>query len=300
MDALGINQQNNTEVIMAFSSGARINTNIAAYNALNALNNVNREIGVSQLRLATGKRINSGADDASGYVISKKMEGRIRALSAATDNVGDAQSMLGVAEAGFQTIADLLTQIKDKVVRFGSGAFGAEEKDAIAAEIKQLMTEIDSSVSQTKFNGQAMLQSTAGISQTGYNGSFQVGESSAESFAISFTSTAVGAQDLLGTTASGITSASITTTFTASIDTALKTVSGQVGTIGAYLNRLTVKEANLSTAITNTEAAKSRILDADIAKEQITVVKLQILQQTSTAQLAQANQMPQVFLSLFR
>jgi flagellin len=285
---------------MAFSSGARINTNIAAYNALNALNTVNREVGIHQLRLATGKRVNSGADDASGYVISKKMEGRVRALTAAVDNVGDAQSLLGVAEGGYQTIADLLTQIKDKVVRFGSGAFGAEEKDAIAAEVQQLMTEIDSSVGQTKFNGQALFNSAVGVAQTGYNGSFQVGESSAESFGVNFTTTNVGAEDLLGVAASGVNSTSITSTFTANIDTALRSVSAQVGTIGAYMNRLSVKEANLNTAITNTEAAKSRILDADIAKEQISVVKLQILQQTSTAQLAQANQMPQVFLSLFR
>ncbi len=284
---------------MAFSSGARINTNIAAYNALNALNNVNREVGVHQLRLATGKRVNSGSDDASGYVISKKMEGRIRSLTAATDNVGDAQSMLGVAEGGYQTIADLLTQIKDKVVRFGSGAFGAEEKDAIASEIQQLMVEIDDAVSQTKFNGQTLFNSTS-LTVTGYSGSFQVGEGSAESFAINFTGTQVGAQDLLGVAASTVTSVSIDATFTAAIDTALRSVSAQVGTIGAYMNRLTVKEANLQTAITNTEAAKSRILDADIAKEQISVVKLQILQQTSTAQLAQANQLPQVFLSLFR
>jgi flagellin len=285
---------------MAFSSGARINTNIAAYNALNALNAVNREVGVHQLRLATGKRVNSGSDDASGYVISKKMEGRVRSLTAAVDNVGDAQSMLGVAEGGYQTIADLLTQIKDKVVRFGSGAFGAEEKDAIASEVQQLMVEIDDAVAQTKFNGQSLFNSSTGITQAGYSGSFQVGEGSAESFAINFTTANVGAQDLLGVAASAVNSTSITTTFTANIDTALRTVSAQVGTIGAYMNRLSVKEANLNTAITNTEAAKSRILDADIAKEQISVVKLQILQQTSTAQLAQANQLPQVFLSLFR
>jgi flagellin len=84
------------------------------------------------------------------------------------------------------------------------------------------------------------------------------------------------------------------------VDTALNTVNAELGAIGGQANRLSTKEANLTTAITNTEAAKSRILDADIAKEQIAVVKLQILQQTATAQLAQANASPQVFLSLFR
>jgi len=285
---------------MAFSSGARINTNIAALNALNALNNVNQQIGVHQLRLATGKRINSGADDASGFVISKKMDGRINALSASVDNVGDAQSMLGVAEGGYQTVADLLTQIKDKVVRFNSGAFGPNEKDAIAAEVKQLMTEIDDTVSQTKFNGQTLLQSTAGSVVSGYSGSFQVGEGSSESFTINFTTSSVGAQDLLNVAASAMDSTQINSTFATKIDSALATVDAMVGTIGAYMNRLTVKEANLNTAITNTQASMSRIQDADIASEQIQVVKLQILQQTATTQLAQANSLPQNFLALFR
>jgi flagellin len=80
----------------------------------------------------------------------------------------------------------------------------------------------------------------------------------------------------------------------------MATISAEIGKIGGNLSRLTTKESNLTTAITNTEAAKSRILDADLAKEQISAVKLQILQQTATAQLSQANSSPQVFLSLFK
>jgi len=274
---------------MAFSTGARINTNIAAFNALNALNAVNREVGISQLRLATGKRVNSAGDDASGYVISKKMEGRVRALTAAVDNAGDANGLLGVAEGGYQSMADLLVQIKDKQVRSASGAFGSEEKAAIAAEINQLMTEIDNINTTTKFNGQTIFNAS-------YSATFQVGEGTTESMTVSF-SAATGATNLLGVAAGSVTSANISSL---TVDSGLSTVNTEIGLIGAQLNRLTVKEANLNTAITNTEAAKSRILDADIAKEQISVVKLQILQQTATAQLAQANSLPQVFLSLFR
>ncbi len=279
---------------MAFSTGSRINTNIAAYNALNALNAINREVGVHQLRLATGKRVNSAADDASGYVISKKMEGRSRSLSAAVNNVGDAQSVLGVAEGGYQTVADLLVQIKDKQVRASDGAFGADEKDAIAAEINKLMSEIDDINGQTKFNGQVLFKKDGAAAA--YSASFQVGEASAESMTLSFTAT-TGATSLLGVAAGSVTSANISTL---TVDTALTTVNAEIGSIGAQMNRLSVKESNLNTAITNTDAAKSRIMDADIAAEQISAVKLQILQQTATAQLAQANSNPQVFLSLFR
>jgi flagellin len=127
---------------MPFSSGARINTNISALNALNALNNVNRQMGVSQLRLASGKRINSSADDPSGYAISKKMEGRIRSLNSALDNVGDAQSVYGVAEGAYQTIADMTVQIKEKITRFNNGAMGTDELNAITQEIVDLAVKI--------------------------------------------------------------------------------------------------------------------------------------------------------------
>jgi flagellin len=282
------------EVVMPYSSGSRINTNIGAMNALSALNAINTELGIHQLRLATGKRINQGGDDPSGYVISKKMEGRIRALSAAVDNVGDAQSVLGVAEGAYQKVADILTQIKDKQVRANNGAMGADELSAIAAEINQLMTEIDDINDNTKFNGTVMFKKTAASAT--YDKNFQVGESSSESLNVAF-SAVTGATALLSVAAGSVTSANISSV---TVDAALVTVGAEIGTIGAKTNRLYVKEANLNTAITNTEAAKSRILDADIAKEQIAAVKLQILQQTATAQLAQANQSPSVFLSLLR
>lgn len=279
---------------MAFSSGSRINTNISAFNALNALNAVNREIGMHQLRLASGKRVNSAQDDPSGYVISKKMEGRIRALGAAADNVGDAQSVLSVAEGGYQTIVDTLVQIKEKQTRAANGAFGEDELNAIATEINKLMSEIDDINDQTKFNGVVLLKKTS--SDTAYSKTFQVGEGSSDTLTIGFSST-TGAEALLGVAAGSVTSSNISSL---TVDAAINTVNSELGAIGGQANRLTTKEANLTTAITNTEAAKSRILDADIAKEQISVVKLQILQQTATAQLAQANAMPQVFLSLFR
>jgi len=274
---------------MPLTGGARINTNIGAMNALNSLNSINRDLGMHQERLATGRRINSSADDPSGYVISKKMEGRIRSMSSALDNVGDAQSTYGVAEGAYQKIADLLVQVKEKQTRFINGAFGADEKDAIATEIVALASEIDDIVANTKFNGAALMDST-------YSENFQVGEAASETFTVAFSSS-VSSSALLGTAAGSISSANVASL---TVDTGLQSVNSAVGTIGASLNRLAAKEANLNTAITNTEAAKSRIFDADIAKEQIKAAKLQILQQTSTAMLAQANQSPQVFLSLFR
>ena len=275
---------------MAFSTGGRINTNIGADQAYSALNDITRELGVHQLRLATGKRINSASDDASGYVISKKMEGRIRSMSAALDNVGDAQSVYGVAEGAYQTIADILTAIKEKQTRAANGAMGSEEKDAIASEINSLMSEITDIANQTKFNGTSLLSGN-------YSKSFQIGENATDVLTVAFTSISAGAGGLLSVGGGSVTSSNITTL---TVDTAVQTIIAEIGKIGAYVTRLQTKEANITSAITNTEAAKSRILDADVAKEQIHASKLNILQQTATAQLAQANSSPQSFLSLFK
>jgi len=386
------------EVVMAYSSGARINTNIGAYNALNALNNVNRELGVHQLRLATGKRVNSAQDDASGYVISKKMDARIRALTVALDNMGDAQSVLSTAESGYQTVADLLVQMKEKQTRFQNGSWSDEEKNAIVSEMEQLRQEIRETIGSTKFNNVALMDGSfanvtlsasstlkvgdsgtsivvTGIEVSGakpsatYNMTYASGNVTLTNAADATDTQTVAAKaaagqgeaqtldfDRLGIkisllsrgsataaevassldglgdgTADIVTSAGTNRSFevggnallainfenltslglygteiqttnagTVNIDADLATVNSAIGDIGALLSRLTTKEANLNASITNTQAAQSRIVDADIAKEQIAAVKLQILQQTATAQLAQANQSPQVFLTLFR
>ena len=152
------------------------------------------------------------------------------------------------------------------------------------------MNEINDISNQTKFNGTALLSGS-------YSNTFQVGEASADSLTVAFTSVSAAAGGLLSVAAGSVTSSNISTL---TVDTALQTINTEIGKIGANVNRLQTKESNLTTAITNTEAAKSRILDADVAKEQIHASKLSILQQTSTAQLAQANSSPQAFLSLFR
>ena len=213
----------------------------------------------------------------------------MRAMSSAVDNVGDAQSVYGVAEGGYQSIADVLVTIKEKQARAANGALGSNELDAIASEINSLASEIDDIIAQTKFNG-------VGLLDAAYTKTFQVGEASTETLTVTFDAAATSL-DLLGVAAGSVTSANISLL---NADSGLNTVSTEIGKIGAAVNRLSIKETNLTTAITNTEAAKSRIMDADVAKEQIQVSKLQILQQTSTAQLAQANASPKNFLSLFQ
>jgi flagellin len=268
---------------MAMSNGSRINTNIQALNAYNALNSVSQQIGVHQLRLATGKRINSVGDDASGYTIAKQMEARSGVYSAALNNVGDAKSLLSTAEGALQTVRDLIIQSQEKIAGANNPA---ADKQAIANDVSQLGTEINDIIANTNFNGTKLFTSS-------FNQAFQVGYTSTENVSVTFNASALNAT----TTLTGVTSATIAAT---DINTMASTAENALQSIGSLMQRLDVKETNLNTAITNIDASKSRIMDADVALEQVNVTKLNILQQMGVAQLSQANSSPQQFLQLFK
>ncbi len=280
---------------MALSQGTRINTNIAAMNAYNALNDINRELSVHQLRLATGKKINSVADDPSGYTIAKKLQARSRGLAQAINNVGDAKNVLSVAEGGLQKINDLFASIKEQVTRAVNGALSDDELNAIATQINDYLAEIDEIVKQTKFNGMQLLRGAGGGAWISGR-DFQVGSDTSDTLTVKFNITV----DRSLVKSTDVVTTDLTTGFISTVDSAIKTVTQQLQYVGSLINRLDVKEANLIVSMTNTDAAASRIFDADIAKEQVEVAKLMILQQTATAQLAQANAAPQGVLALFR
>jgi flagellin len=280
---------------MAFFSGSRINTNVGARNALDALNSINARVGQQQLKLATGKRINSVSDDAAGYTISTKISSRTRGLSKALGNIGEAKNILAVAESGYQAINDILLTVKEKVIQAGNASYQTEEKNALAAEIQQLAGEVDRIVAETKFNGLNLIDGT-GLS----NAIFQVGADSGDSLTLSLSQN-VESNDLQinNVSVASLSQASIGG-FISSLETSIGSVSSTLQTLGSYVNRLDTKETVVTNAITNLKAAKSRIVDADLAQEQLESSKLQILQQTATTQLAQANATPQNVLSLFR
>jgi flagellin len=280
---------------MAIGDSTRINTNIAAFNALNSLKFVNRRLEQAQLKLATGYRINEVADDPAGFTITKRLDARSRGLSVAYDNVGTAKNVLSIAEGGLTNIQNILITMKEKVTQAASDTLGSAERNAISTEIDELTSEINNIVAETTFNNVALLDGT-------YTGkSFQTGEDTVNTLAFEITSvnTATG----LGVEAANVSSRVFTATGSSialnNVDTAIEDIADALQKIGATISRFGVKESTLSIAITNTEAAKSRILDADIAREQLTSTRLQILQQTATAQLAQANVMPQNVLALF-
>src|SRR3972149_6945257 len=122
---------------------SRINTNINALNALRSLNDINSKLSVSQLRLATGKRINNAADDAAGYTIAKKFNARAEGLGQALSNIGSAKNLVAVAEGHLNNIVDILTQMKTKATQAADDSLGTEERNAIKQELQELATQID-------------------------------------------------------------------------------------------------------------------------------------------------------------
>jgi flagellin len=275
---------------MAQGDLTRIRANIAALNALNSLKSINKDLGVRQLRLATGKRLNSAADDPAGLTLARRLDARSRSLAQALSNIGDAENLLAVAEGGANNIQSLVVQMREKIIQAANDTLGSTERAAIQQQLQEIIAEIDDVTRQTTWNNVVLLTNQAFTFQVGAEGgdtiTFNVGGS--------LTAGALGINNLC--VANQASSAAALT----SVDVALSSVSTLLQQVGAKMQRLGVKQETVSTAVTNTEAARSRIEDADMAREQLESTKLQILQQTATAMLAQANVAPQAILGLFR
>ncbi|MDI6638866.1 MAG: flagellin [Bacillota bacterium] len=272
----------------------RIASNISGLNALNALKAVNNQLGIHQLRLATGKRINQAADDPAGLTIATKLNYKSRGLGVALDNIGDAKNLLGVAEGGLMKISDILLLIRDKAEQAANDTLGEAERTAIESQIRALVSEIDTIVDETEWNGQALIDGSS--SNLTFQTGFQTTAKTEVNVLTAHDSSTLQIQIQTG----DVSSYASATAYMQKIDTALASVSATLKDIGAIVSRLTFKEENLIVAKTNTEAAYNRIMNADIAAEQLEAMKYQILQQTATAMLAQANVAPQAVLGLFR
>jgi flagellin len=282
------------ELLMASSDLSRIRSNIQGQNILATLRDVNNSVATHQLRLGTGKRINSAGDDPAGLSISNKLDARNRILQAVYDNIGQAKNMLAVGEGGLLSINDILVGMGQKIVTASTDSLGTDERKAISEELAQMVQEINDIATQTNFNGVSMLNSTGTLK-------FQTSEDNQTSYTLaSFTPDSLGMTNMIALDGNTVIDSSNYQQYLDEVNNAIKTVNSGLTTVGSLTNRLTSKENNISVAQTNTEAAFSRIKNADMAQEQLDLTKMQILQQTSTAMLAQANLNGQAILTLFR
>lgn len=276
---------------MSFGDFNRINTNLQSLDAQFSLNKINRDLGQTQLRLSTGLRINRAEDDAAGFSIASKLGSRIAGLEQALQNTGDAKSVLDIAESSFDSIIDILTEMKVKATQAANDTLGEEERGFIQQQVDSLAGELDDIVNQTVFQGTALLDGD-------YEASFQVGERTADVIFVEIeTDTGEGFDSGgLGVDGLDVESHEDAQTSMGLIDDALTTVASMVNSLGIYQSQLSIREEILTQAINSNSAAQSRIQDADFAKEQSESIKLQILQQTATSALAQANSAPQAVL----
>jgi flagellin len=274
------------------SDVTRVRSNIQALTILQAMRNVNMRAGIHQLRLATGKRINSAGDDPAGLQIATKLDARQRVLGQIYNNLGEAKNILAVAEGGLSQINDILVDMSTKIERAASDSIGSSERQAISAQLVQLVAEINSIANETDFNGIKLLSGQVTFT-------FQTNERNQTVF----TSTTYTVASMLMTSMSSLSSASVINsvnylTYLSEVESARNTILNGLSTVGSLIGRFTIKEEVIQIGQMNTEAAYSRIMNADMAEEQLNLVKFQILQQSTTAMLAQANLNGQSVLSL--
>ena len=153
----------------------RINSNINALNALKSLNDVGNQLFISQLRLSTGKRINSASDDAAGYSIAKKFNARTEGLGQALNNIGSAKNALSVAEGHLNNIVEILTQMKTKTIQGADDSLGTAERKTINAELEALASQIDLNVTQATWNGKSLLTGSRTSNDSSSLFNFQIG-----------------------------------------------------------------------------------------------------------------------------
>lgn len=429
----------------------RIAGNIGAMNSLWSLSNINKQLSVHQSRLASGKRINTAADDPAGLTIATKMRAQSEGLGVALGNISDAKNLLAVAESGIGRINDILIEMRNKAQAGASDTMGSAERAALVQQMSAYAAQVDDIVTQTKWNGEKLIDGTydtakaltfqTGADQgdtTSLSGLKKLSATAADGLAlaqVSGAATVSEGQDIAGlisspvvgvgdnanienlatgtytvrvsgaaagsakielldsngnamlisnTPATGLGDAtkaltaqdlegaavavdfgnglkvtiadltgqtnfdlSATVNYTAGNQTVLQfnhdgldrrlnadgttstssdggttwaagtasedfaaymdyinnkltTVTEQLSKVGSLTGRLTFKEDQVSAAKINVEGAYNRIMNADMAEEQVNASKYQILQQTATAMLAQANSAPQFILSLFR
>jgi len=267
-----------------------VNTNIGSLNAQRSLAESSRELSVAMERLSSGKKINSAADDAAGFAIAERMTAQVRGLNMATKNANDGLAMLATIENATNDVTDMLQRIRELAVQAANDTNGTQDRTYLQTEVDSLVAEIDRVSSDTVYNDSVVLDGNL-------SGSLQVGTASGQT--IDFAITSIDTTTL-GVNALDLSDATNAATALTAIDTAIETVAGNRAGYGALANRLEYTVSNLMNVAEFTTAARSRIEDADFAAESARLAKAQVLQQTGTAMLAQANASSQLAIQLIR
>lgn len=273
----------------------RIYNNVEAMNAHRQLQVNSTSLSRTMERLSSGLRINRAADDAAGLAVSEQMRTKIRGMQVASRNAQDGVSLVQVADGALSGVNDMLQRMRDLAVQAANGTFTDTQRANLDAELQALMSEVNRVSSDTDFNGIKILSGSVSTAASAVT--LQVGADASQS--IAFTIATMNTTQL-GVSGIAISTANSASAAIASIDAAIVTVNQARANMGAVQNRLEQTINRLKLTAENLQAAESRIRDADMAAEMIEMTKRQILQQSGTAMLAQANQLPQSVLQLLQ
>jgi len=281
-------------------------TNTGALMAQAAASSVNKEMEISMERLSTGKRINQAADDAAGVAIASRLSAEVRGTQQAIRNAMDAQSLLDTAEGAHLEIEQVLQRMRELAVQAANDTNSSSDRTALNAEVTELKAEINRIKDVTTWAGIKLLDGTQ--STTGLR--FQVGAdnsvtntSGADRLTVkidNMATTAIGSGSATYVSAIALDTMTNASAAISVLDAAITTVNTQRSELGSYSNRLDHVVSNLTNISNNLQAGLGRIQDADFAAETTNLAKTQILQQASTAMLAQANAAKQNVLSLLQ
>ena len=283
-----------------------INHNMSAMYAQRNTGLVGTGIAKDIEKLSSGMRINRAGDDASGLAVSEKMRSQIRGLNQAGQNIQNGVSFIQATEGYLAETTDIMQRMRELAVQAANGIYSAEDRMQIQVEVSQLVDEVDRIASHAQFNGMNLL--TGRFAKDSATGPMQlhVGanmDQSEKLFVGTMTAMALGlAGGAQGGEGDMITISSVEGANMAigTIDNALKQINKQRADLGAYQNRFELAYNGVAIASENLQAAESRIRDADMAKEVVEYTKNQILMQSGTAMLAQANTQPQSVVRLLQ
>ena len=314
---------------MGFQQGFRINTNTASLNTYRSY--AASQAGMEQNieRLSSGLRINKASDDAAGLAISDRMDNQIRGMQQANRNVQQGNNLLQTAEGAMNEVGNILGRMRELAVQSASDTVSGDDRDSIDLEFEQLKSEIDRIAKGTSYNGMGLidgsqdgLNADQSAAETGEKITLQVGADNNTQDQLSFnladfrvttdgstaTTKFAGVQLTDGASSPNnknfqdldLDTAATSQWAISALDQAIEAVNDQRATVGALQNRLEFTSSNLMGSIQNNSASVSTIRDADFAAEAADLAKNQILVQSGTSMLAQANGLSQNVLALIR
>jgi len=288
-----------------------LHTNFASLSAQNSVGKTQASLATSQQRLSTGYRINSAMDDAAGLQIATRLKAQTSGMAVAMRNTQNAISMMQTGEGAFDEVNSMLSRMKDLATQASDASSSSADQTAMQAEFDALGDQLTQVMSNTTFGGMNLLQGTTGTLTKAVT--FQIGATTAETFAMDQSTNFASLQTALGAVSSHYSAAGTAVTAAgteltggganALIDT-ISTAIDSVGTVrsalGAASNRLDHTYNNLQNESTNVTQATSRIMDVDYASETANMTSQQMLMQAGTSMLKQSGQMSQMVLSLLQ